>query len=187
LNVTIPYKESIFKYLDKIDTDAQKIGAVNTIKISSKGALIGYNTDHIGFTKALSSLLPLPTRNALVLGTGGASKAVIYALKALNFNITPVSRSNNKGVVVYSELNKQIISHHHLIVNCTPLGTHPNIDEYPAIPYHFISKKHLIFDLTYNPHETSFMKLSKEQGARVSNGLKMLKYQAEEAWSIWNS
>tara|TARA_B100001059_G_scaffold19680_1_gene16026 strand:+ start:19 stop:750 length:732 start_codon:yes stop_codon:yes gene_type:complete len=187
LNVTIPYKESIFKYLDKIDTDAQKIGAVNTIKISSRGALIGYNTDHIGFKKALSSLLPLPTKNALVLGTGGASKAVIYALKALNFNITSVSRSKNKGVVVYSELNKEIISNHHLIVNCTPLGTHPDIDEHPAIPYHFISKKHLIFDLTYNPHETSFMKLSKEQGARVSNGLKMLKYQAEEAWSIWNS
>ena len=95
LNVTIPYKESIFKYLDKIDTDAQKIGAVNTIKISSRGALIGYNTDHIGFKKALSSLLPLPTKNALVLGTGGASKAVIYALKALNFNITSVSRSKN--------------------------------------------------------------------------------------------
>ena len=187
LNVTIPYKESIIKYLDIIDSNAQKIGAINTIKITDNGKLIGYNTDYIGFKESLKNLLPLSKKNALVLGTGGASKAIVYVLKFLNYKVTQVSRVKKEGITTYSELNKELIIEHQLIINCTPLGTFPNVDEYPNIPYQYITKNHLIFDLIYNPLETMFMKLSKEQGARVSNGLKMLEYQAEEAWSIWKA
>lgn len=187
LNVTIPYKESIIKYLDIIDSNAQKIGAINTIKITDEGKLIGYNTDYIGFKESLNNLLPLSKKNALVLGTGGASKAIVFALNSLNYKVTKVSRFKKEGTTLYTELNKEIIIQHQLIINCTPLGTFPNIDEYPSIPYQYITRNHLIFDLTYNPLETMFMRLSKEQGARVSNGLKMLEYQAEEAWSIWNA
>jgi len=187
LNVTIPYKESIIKYLDIIDSNAQKIGAINTIKITDEGKLIGYNTDYIGFIESLNNLQPLSKKNALVLGTGGASKAIVFALKSLNYKVTQVSRVKKEGITTYTELNKELIIKHQLIINCTPLGTFPNIDEYPNIPYQYITKNHLIFDLIYNPLETMFMKLSKEQGARVSNGLKMLEYQAEEAWSIWRT
>ena len=185
LNVTIPYKESIIKCLDSIDSNAQKIGAINTIKITSEGKLIGYNTDYIGFKKSLNNLLPISKKKALVLGTGGASKAIVYTLKSLNYKVTQVSRVKKEGITTYAELNKEVMIQHQLIINCTPLGTFPNIDQYPDIPYQHITKSHLIFDLTYNPLETMFMKLSKEQGARVSNGLKMLEFQAEEAWSIW--
>ena len=187
LNVTIPFKESIIKYLDIIDSNAQKIGAINTIKITDNGKLIGYNTDYIGFKESLKNLLPLSKKNALVLGTGGASKAIVYVLKFLNYKVTQVSRVKKEGITTYKELNKELIIEHQLIINCTPLGTFPNVDEYPNIPYQYITKNHLIFDLIYNPLETMFMKLSKEQGARVSNGLKMLEYQAEEAWSIWKA
>lgn len=187
LNVTIPYKESIIKYIDIIDSNARKIGAINTIKITDNGKLIGYNTDYIGFKESLKNLLPLSKKNALVLGTGGASKAIVYVLKFLNYKVTQVSRVKKEGITTYTELNKELIIEHQLIINCTPLGTFPNVDEYPNIPYQYITKNHLIFDLIYNPLETMFMKLSKEQGARVSNGLKMLEYQAEEAWSIWKA
>ena len=187
LNVTIPFKESIIKYLDIIDSNAQKIGAINTIKITDKGKLIGYNTDYIGFKESLKNLLPISKKNALVLGTGGASKAIVYVLKFLNYKVTQVSRVKKEGITTYTELNKELIIQHQLIINCTPLGTFPNVDEYPNIPYQYITRNHLIFDLTYNPLETMFMKLSKEKGARVSNGLKMLEYQAEEAWSIWKA
>jgi shikimate dehydrogenase len=187
LNVTIPFKESIIKYLDIIDSNAQKIGAINTIKITDKGKLIGYNTDYIGFKESLKNLLPISKKNALVLGTGGASKAIVYALKSLKYKVNQVSRVKKEGITTYTELNKELIIQHQLIINCTPLGTFPNVDEYPNIPYQYITRNHLIFDLTYNPLETMFMKLSKEKGARVSNGLKMLEYQAEEAWSIWKA
>ena len=185
LNVTIPYKESIIECLDIIDSNAQKIGAINTIKITSEGKLIGYNTDYIGFKKSLNNLLPISKKKALVLGTGGASKAIVYTLKSLNYKVTQVSRVKKEGITTYAELNKEVMIQHQLIINCTPLGTFPNIDQYPDIPYQHITKSHLIFYLTYNPLETMFMKLGKEQGARVSNGLKMLEFQAEEAWSIW--
>ena len=187
LNVTIPYKESIIKYLDRIDSNAQKIGAINTIKITSEGKLIGYNTDYIGFKESLKNLLPISKKNALVLGTGGASKAIVYALKSLNYKVTQVSRVKKEGITTYAELNKEVMIQHQLIINCTPLGTFPNIDQYPSIPYQYVTKNHLMFDLTYNPLETMFIKLSKEQGARISNGLKMLEFQAEEAWSIWKA
>jgi len=185
LNVTIPYKESIIKYLDRIDSNAQKIGAINTIKITAERKLIGYNTDYIGFKESLKNLLPISKKNALVLGTGGASKAIVYALKSLNYKVTQVSRVKKEGITTYAELNKEVMIQHQLIINCTPLGTFPNIDQYPSIPYQYVTKNHLMFDLTYNPLETMFIKLSKEQGARISNGLKMLEFQAEEAWSIW--
>ena len=187
LNVTIPYKESIIKYLDRIDSNAQKIGAINTIKITPEGKLIGYNTDFIGFKECLNNLLPISKKNALVLGTGGASKAILYALKSLNYKITQVSRVKKEGITTYAELNKEVMIQNQLIINCTPLGTFPNIEKYPSIPYQYVTKNHLMFDLTYNPLETMFIKLSKEQGARISNGLKMLEFQAEEAWSIWKA
>ena len=187
LNVTIPYKESIIKYLDRIDSNAQKIGAINTIKITAERKLIGYNTDYIGFKESLKNLLPISKKNALVLGTGGASKAIVYALKSLNYKVTQVSRVKKEGITTYAELNKEVMIQHQLIINCTPLGTFPNIEKYPSIPYQYVTKNHLMFDLTYNPLETMFIKLSKEQGARISNGLKMLEFQAEEAWSIWKA
>ena len=183
LNVTIPYKESIIQLLDKVD----KIGAVNTIKINGKGKLIGYNTDHYGFAKALMEFLPIKEKKALILGTGGASKAITYVLETMSFEITQVSRTKTENTITYTDLNREIISQNYLIINCTPLGTFPNIHEFPDIPYQYLTEDHLAFDLTYNPRETKFMKLSKDRGARISNGLKMLEYQAKKAWSIWIS
>ena len=187
LNVTIPYKKSIIQLLDKVDKEALQIGAVNTIKINKDGTLKGYNTDHYGFAKALMEFLPIKEKKALVLGIGGASKAVKYVLEVMNFEVTQVSRTKTKKNITYKDLNRDIISQNYLIVNCTPLGTFPNIEEFPDIPYEYLTKDHLAFDLTYNPRETKFMKLSKDRGARRSNGLKMLEYQAEKAWSIWKS
>ena len=187
LNVTIPYKKSIIQLLDKVDKEALQIGAVNTIKINKDGTLKGYNTDHYGFSKALMEFLPIKEKKALVLGIGGASKAVKYVLEVMNFKVTQVSRTKTKKNITYKDLNRDIISQNYLIVNCTPLGTFPNIEEFPDIPYEYLTKDHLAFDLTYNPRETKFMKLSKDRGARRSNGLKMLEYQAEKAWSIWKS
>ena len=187
LNVTIPYKKSIIQLLDKVDKEALQIGAVNTIKINKGGTLKGYNTDHYGFSKALMEFLPIKEKKALVLGIGGASKAIKYVLEVMNFEVTQVSRTKTKKNITYKDLNRDIISQNYLIVNCTPLGTFPNIEEFPDIPYEYLTKDHLAFDLTYNPRETKFMKLSKDRGARRSNGLKMLEYQAEKAWSIWKS
>ena len=187
LNVTIPYKKSIIQLLDKVDKEALQIGAVNTIKINKDGTLKGYNTDHYGFSKALMEFLPIKEKKALVLGIGGASKAVKYVLEVMNFEVTQVSRTKTKKNITYKDLNRDIISQNYLIVNCTPLGTFPNIEEFPDIPYEYLTKDHLAFDLTYNPRETKFMKLSKDRGARKSNGLKMLEYQAKKAWSIWIS
>ena len=187
LNVTIPYKKSIIKLLDKVDKEALQIGAVNTIKINKDGTLKGYNTDHYGFSKALMEFFPLKEKKALVLGTGGASKAVKYVLQIMNFEVTQVSRTKTENNITYTDLDRDIIKQNYLIVNCTPLGTFPKIEECPDIPYEYLTKDHLAFDLTYNPRETKFMKLSKERGARKSNGLKMLEYQAKKAWSIWIS
>ncbi len=185
LNVTIPYKESVIPLLDKIDKEASAIGAVNTIKINEKGKLIGYNTDHFGFVNALMELLPIKEKKALLLGTGGACKAVRYVLETMNFEITQVSRTKKENMLTYSDLNRSIISQNYLIINCTPLGTFPNVHEFPDIPYEFLTKEHLAFDLTYNPHDTQFMKRSKVKGARVSNGFKMLEYQAKKSLAIW--
>lgn len=187
LNVTIPYKETVISRLDFLDEAAEKIGAVNTIKISEDKRLTGYNTDFYGFQKSLEKFLPLQQKTALILGTGGASKAIAYVLGMLGFNFKFVSRTENSNTISYESLNKSIIENHLLIVNCTPLGTFPNIHEYPAIPYQFVTENHLLFDLIYNPAETEFLKQGKMRGAKTANGLRMLEFQAEKAWEIWNS
>ncbi len=187
LNVTIPYKKAIIPLLDKMDPEAAKIGAVNTIKISADKKLTGFNTDHFGFQKSLEPFLPLQQKTALILGTGGASKAIAFALQNLGFNYKFVSRNIDSDILTYAELNESIIENHLLIINCTPLGTSPNIADCPPLPYQFLSKNHLLFDLIYNPAETEFLKRGKQYGAKTCNGLKMLELQAEKAWEIWNS
>ena len=182
-NVTIPYKEVIIPYLDSLDFHAEKIGAVNTIKLEN-GKKIGFNTDWIGFKKSIEPLLNSHHTKALILGTGGASKAVIYALDQLKIETLMVSRY---GEISYEDLSEEIIQNHAIIINCTPVGTFPNIDAAPEIPYHFITKNHLAYDLIYNPAETLFLKKCKEKGAVVKNGLQMLEIQAEASWKIWNS
>ncbi|TVZ25179.1 shikimate dehydrogenase [Gillisia sp. Hel_I_86] len=185
-NVTIPYKEVIIPYLDEIDDTAREIGAVNTIKIKDDGKLIGYNTDFYGFSEALKPYLKSHHTKALILGTGGASKAVSYALQKLGIPVTYVSRSKSIHNFVYSELTPAIMEEYNLIVNCTPLGTFPNIEQYPPIPTRYLTPKHLVFDLIYNPSQTKLMKLALNQNAKVTNGLGMLEFQAEKAWEIWN-
>ena len=187
LNVTIPYKESILPYLDFLDGAAKKIGAVNTIKISNEKKLTGFNTDLYGFQKLLAEFLPIQKKSALILGTGGAAKAVAHGLEMLGFHFKFVSRSNKPNTINYESLSEALIENHLLIVNCTPLGTFPNIHEYPAIPYQFITEHHLLIDLIYNPAETEFIKQGKSRGAKTANGLLMLEMQAEKSWEIWNS
>ena len=187
MNVTIPYKLEVFNYLDKIDKKALRVGAVNTIRISKKGKLKGFNTDVYGFKKSLKPLLEKHHKKALILGTGGASKAVAYVLEELGIKYKFVSRSpEGKKEISYNDLSREIIEAHQIIVNCTPLGTYPNIDDCPNIPYDSITSKHLLYDLIYNPSETAFLKKGKEKGAIVKNGLEMLEQQAEKAWRIWN-
>lgn len=187
LSVTIPYKEKVISYLNEIDSIAQEIGAVNTIKIFDDHSLKGFNTDYWGFQKALEEFPPLEKKNALILGTGGASKAIAFALRNMGFDVKFVSRNASVEALSYSQLNKEIIENHFLIVNCTPLGTFPSITDCPSIPYNYINHNHLLFDLIYNPSETEFLKRGRMRGAKTSNGLKMLQYQAERAWDIWNT
>lgn len=187
LNVTIPYKEEVIPYLDKLNKKAKAIGAVNTIKVTKKGKLVGYNTDCYGFIKSLKPFLKKHHKQALILGTGGASKAVLYTLKEKGIVCHYVSRTAKKHVeYIYDDLNDKIISKYQIIVNCSPVGTFPDIENCPKIPYESITEKHILFDLIYNPEETKFLRLGKEKGATVINGLNMLKLQAEKAWSIWN-
>ena len=186
LNVTIPYKEAIIPYLDKLNKKAEKIGAVNTIKITAKGKLRGYNTDYCGFKKSLKLKLQPHHTKALILGTGGASKAIAYALKSLNIEYKFVSRSQIKNTTLsYNDLTQKIIKAYTLIINCTPLGTYPNIDECPDLPYDAITPEHMLYDLIYNPSETKFLKLGKQYGAITVNGKKMLELQAKKSWEIW--
>lgn len=187
LNVTIPYKESIIPFLDSLNKKAKKIGAVNTIKILENGQLKGYNTDYYGFKKTLKPHLKPKHKRALILGTGGASKAIAYTFKTLNIEYQFVSRKpSKKGQLTYKSLTEDIINTYQILVNCTPLGTYPNLEECPNIPYKGISKDHIAFDLIYNPEQTLFLKKSQDQKATTINGAKMLKYQAKKAWSIWN-
>ena len=188
MNVTIPYKLAVFNFLDKIGRKALKVGAVNTIKISKKGKLKGYNTDVFGFKNSLKPLLKKHHKKALILGTGGASKAVAFVLKKLEIKYLFVSRNpEGKKQISYTELTEEIIKKHSLIINCTPLGTHPNIEACPAILYEFLNEQHLLYDLIYNPKETLFLQKGKQQGTAIKNGLEMLELQAEKAWKIWNS
>jgi shikimate dehydrogenase len=186
LNVTIPYKEAIIPYLYKLKKNASKIGAVNTITVSKKGKLKGYNTDHFGFKKSLKPLLKDHHKKAIILGTGGASKAVAYALQKLKIEYDFVSREPNEYQLSYDDLNAEIFKEYHIIINTTPLGTFPNIEECPALNYNLFTKKHIAFDLAYNPEETTFLRLAAANKAVVKNGYEMLVFQAEKAWLIWN-
>lgn len=187
LNVTIPYKQAVIPFLDDINKKARKIGAVNTIKITRYQKLIGYNTDYYGFKNSLKPLLKKHHKRALILGTGGASKAIAYALKKLRIQYDYVSRSEKKGVkFLYSDLTSEIISTYTIIINCTPIGTFPNVNECPDLPYDAITKKHILYDLVYNPEQTKFLSCGDMKGATTINGLEMLKLQAEKAWNIWN-
>ncbi len=186
LNVTIPYKEDVIPFLDRLDPKAAEIGAVNTIKFDEQG-LSGFNTDIYGFRHAIEPMLLPAHKAALILGTGGASKAISFVFKELNIPFRFVSRKPGEGALAYSDLNQKILQQHPVIVNCTPLGTYPKVEQRPDIPYEFITSTHLFFDLIYNPEKTSFLLEGEKRGAAISNGLKMLELQAEKAWSIWNS
>jgi shikimate dehydrogenase len=185
-NVTTPYKEAILVQLDELDETAKRIKAVNTVKIQN-GKSIGYNTDAFGFIKSIFPLVENHHEQALVLGTGGAAKAVSSALKSMSIAPTLVSRDpKNAGEIAYSDLNEDILQKHYLIVNCTPVGTFPNEKLCPDIPYNYLGKKHFLYDLVYNPPLSKFLALGKQKGAKIANGLKMLEFQALRSWSIWN-
>lgn len=186
LNVTIPYKEQVLPYLDELDKTAQEIGAVNTIKFIDNKR-IGFNTDTYGFKNSITPLLNISHKNALILGTGGASKAIAYVFKTLGIAYTYVSRSAKPGQLSYIELDKEIITSNTIIVNCSPVGTFPNVAEKPNIPYEYLGKNHVLFDLIYNPEVTAFLAEGKKKGCVVQNGYPMLVGQAEKAWEIWNS
>lgn len=186
MNVTIPYKEQVIPFLDNVDAMATQIGAVNTIKFSKDG-LKGFNTDAYGFKKSMEPHLKSHHNKALILGTGGASKAIRFVLEELGIAHTYVSRTKKEGQFTYQELNEEVIEDHKLIVNCTPLGTFPAIEEKPPIPYAYLGNKHFLFDLIYNPDRTAFLTMGHEKGASICNGLKMLQLQAEKSWEIWNS
>lgn len=198
LNVTIPYKEKVKPFLNKISAEAEKIGAVNVIKVIRKPGdmyfyeLTGYNTDYIGFKDSLTPLLkPGVNYKALILGTGGASKAVSQALTDIDIEWSYVSRSkskNNKGRVIgYNDLSQEIMHTHNIIINASPVGTFPEIESCPDIPYNHLTPEHILYDLVYNPEETMFLRKGKEKGATTKNGLEMLELQALAAWEIWNS
>lgn len=188
-NVTIPYKEQIIPFLDEMDADAEKIGAVNCVKIQNLpagkagGIKKGFNTDAVGFEKSIQPLLNSEHKNALILGDGGAAKAVKFVLEKLNIPFKTVTRSGN---FTYSDLNSEIIQNHQVIINCTPVGTFPNIENAPEIPYENLTEKHLLYDLIYNPEKTKFLELGEKNGAQIKNGHEMLVLQAEKSWEIWN-
>lgn len=186
LNVTMPYKQSVMPYLDELDDTARKIGAVNTILVRN-GRLKGFNTDTTGFTNSLKPLLPADPLQALVLGTGGASRAVVYSLEQLDIPYVLVSRQPAPGQLSYTDLDQATMAAHWLIVNTTPLGMTPQTEACPDIPYHYLGQEHLLYDLIYHPEETLFLQRGKAQQARIKNGYDMLTGQAEAAWAIWNS
>ena len=184
LNVTIPYKEQVIPYIDNLSPDAKMIGAVNTIKFRADRSE-GYNTDTYGFEVSLKAFYGKnKPKNALILGTGGASKAVQFVLEELDIMYHNVSR--RQGYFGYEDLDEGIIKAHQLIINTTPLGMNPNNEMCPKIPYQYLTKDHLLYDLVYNPEKTQFMKLGEAQGSKVKNGLEMLHLQAEKSWEIWN-
>jgi shikimate dehydrogenase len=185
LCVTIPYKEAVIPFLDDLSEEASVIQAVNCIRFSN-GKKTGFNTDYIGFSTSFSRLLEPWHKSALILGTGGASKACQYALQKLNIPFQTVSRIKNEQHLTYSDLTPAVMEKNKIIINCTPLGTYPNTNTQPPIPYHLISSEHYLYDLVYNPTETMFLAAGNEKGALVKNGYDMLAIQAEENWRIWN-
>ena len=186
VNVTIPYKETIIPFLDSISKKATKIGAINTIVFESDAKTRGYNTDWYGFKKAIKKNLKPHHKKALILGTGGSSKAVAFAFSKLKIEFAFVSRTGHKNGFLYADLNKDILASHQIIVNCTPIGTSPDIDLCPDIPYEYLNESHLVFDLIYNPEKTMLLQKAEEKRATIQNGFEMLVYQAEKAWEIWN-
>ena len=182
MNVTMPYKQTIIPYLDRLDETAEAVGAVNVVH-----KRVGYNTDCIGFMESIKPLLRATDRKALVLGTGGASKAVCYGLKQLGIAPTLVSRTPKDEMISYCDLTEAIMAEHTIIVNCTPLGMVPDTESFPPIPYELISARHLLFDCIYNPEETVFLRKGRAQGAKTQNGIEMLYGQAKAAWAIWNN
>ncbi len=186
-NITTPYKVAVFDFLDEIDAVAKEVGAINTVKIMTDGRMKGYNTDVYGFEMSLKPFLKSFHKKALILGTGGASKAIAYVLKKHQIAVTFVSRNpSNTLELSYAEINQKVLEEHLLIINCTPVGTHPNTAVCPALPYAAITKKHVLFDLIYNPPESRFLAKGKQQSATVKNGLEMLELQAEKSWEIWD-
>lgn len=189
LNVTIPYKEKVISYLDELSEEARGIGAVNVIRVSRRSNgiyLKGYNSDVIGFTRSIEPLIESHHRKALILGTGGASKAIHYGLCRLGIECTFVSRTPRNGMLSYDQLTPEVMDACKVIVNCSPVGTFPHAEECPAIPYELVSNRHLLYDLVYNPEETLFLKKGREQGAIVKNGLEMLLLQAYAGWEFWH-
>ena len=188
LAVTIPYKESVIPFLTALDGESKIIGAVNCISIDGK-ILTGFNTDVTGFEKSLQPLLKSHHTHALVLGTGGASKAVQFVLKKIGIKFLLVSRKerNEAGYITYSGIDEDIMRSHSLVINCTPVGMVPDEQHFPSIPYRYIHEQHLLYDLVYKPEQTLFLKKGREQGAVIKNGYEMLLIQAEENWRIWNS
>ena len=192
LNCTIPYKQQIMQFLDEIEPEAAQIGAVNTVKITHKDGkrfLKGFNTDLYGFENSLKPMLGEKHRKALILGTGGASKAIKYALNKLGIEYISASIEDTlfENEIRYDQINEELLKEYLIIIHATPIGTFPNVDKCPDIPYHSISPDHVLFDLVYNPEETLFLKKGKEQGAKTKNGLEMLHLQAIRAWEIWNA
>jgi len=189
-NVTIPHKQAVMQYMDRLSEEAEAIQAVNCITIRRDGptpSLTGYNTDAFGFEESLKPMLKENHKKALVLGNGGAAKAVFYVLEKLGISYLVVSRSKGKGDLTYADLDADIVRDHQLIINCSPVGTFPNIDEAPQIPYAYIGTAHLLYDLIYNPEETLFLRKGRENGAMTKNGYEMLLLQAEKNWEIWNN
>jgi shikimate dehydrogenase len=187
LAVTIPYKQQVISFLDNATEEVKLMNACNCIKIYNN-QLIGYNTDIIGFEKSFTTLLQPHHTKALILGTGGAAKAVQYVLKKLNIAYLNISRNIiNNDTISYQQLNKSYLTDYSIIINTTPLGTYPNVNECVPIPYQFITSQHYVYDLVYNPSITKFLKLAQQQNAIIKNGYDMLIFQAEENWKIWNT
>ena len=189
LNVTIPYKQKVMAFLDYISPEARAIGAVNVIRVVHKGdniTLRGYNSDVIGFKQSIEPMLESYHKKALVLGTGGASRAVAYGLKTLGLESVFVSRYERPGTIQYQSITPEVVREYNVIVNCTPLGMYPNTEECPQLSYEALDEHNILYDLIYNPDETLFMKRGAEQGANVKNGLEMLLLQAFASWEFWN-
>ncbi len=188
-NVTIPYKKVILNYLDEINPDAAAIGAVNCVKVTNNQKLVGFNTDVYGFEISLLDFIGHRKHSikALILGTGGSSKAVKYVLRKHNISFTSVSRTPQKDCLTYENLDPTVLSEYQLIVNTTPLGMSPNTNFFPNIPYSSLSSQHYLYDLIYNPERTIFLKYGEMQGSKTKNGLEMLYLQAEKSWEIWNT
>ena len=189
LNVTIPYKQKVMEFLDQISPEARAIGAVNVIRVTHEGKdikLKGFNSDVIGFTQSIEPMLEPYHKKALILGTGGASKAIDYGLKSLGLETVFVSRYRRPETICYEDITPDVVKEYNVIVNCTPIGMFPKTEECPLLPYEAMDEKTILYDLIYNPDETLFMKMGAERGASVKNGLEMLLLQAFASWEFWN-